>query len=235
MHPPKVYLDTTIFKFSATRLPRYFPREQTIDWGGRVQTTTVYDDGFLNPNDAITNNPELKAEAELLLSIASLAKNGRIHCVVQFETQFELCGLPKTDSTEGRFYGAPVRRVSAPFEYGRVVFAAGERPRDSQFQFLASLTDERFLELQRITGGYQGRGKVQRNQVLDAFHLWCAEHNGCNFFLSLDFKLQKVVARSKKKPQLSIVRPSELLAADALQTTERSPNTGIHWTGDFGG
>ena len=53
----------------------------------------------------------------------------------------------------------------------------------AQFKFLRSLNDERFRELQAITGAYQGEGKINRNQLLDAFHLWCAEGNGCDLFL----------------------------------------------------
>ena len=206
MDSPKVYLDSTVLKFSATL-------EQTIDWGGRAHTVTVHDEGFLNPNDGITNNPNLKAEAELFPVIASLAREGRVSCVVESETELEVWGLPKMDSEDGPFYGAPVKRVDAPFEYGRVVFAAGERAEEMQFEFLSSITHTRFLELQRITGAYQGPGKLQRNQLLDAYHIWCAEHNRCEYFLCLDFKLQKVIARSPKKPFVSVVTPSELLAA----------------------
>jgi hypothetical protein len=195
----KVYLDTSVLKFSATRLPRYFPREQPISWGGRVATITAYEDGFLNPNDAITN-PELKREAERLPIIASLAKNGRLQCVIQFETQFEFWGVKKIDSVDGPFYGAPVQRIDAPFQYERMTFKAFESSKDLQLKFLASLKHERFLELQRMTGAYQGPGKLHANQLLDTFGLWCAEHNRCDFFLCLDFALQRVVSLSRKNP-----------------------------------
>jgi hypothetical protein len=72
------------------------------------------------------------------------------------------------------------------------------------------LNDKRFLELQKITGAFQGKRGVQRNQLLDAFHLWCAEHNKCDFFLSLDFKL---ATHTKGRVPVLIVRPSQLLAA----------------------
>jgi hypothetical protein len=78
---------------------------------------------------------------------------------------------------------------------------------------LRKLEHKRFRDLQRITGAYQGEGKPNRNQLLDAFHLWCAEHNGSDFFLSLDFKLAKIIERSISKPMVAVVRPSQLLTA----------------------
>jgi hypothetical protein len=122
-------------------------------------------------------------------------------------------GLPNLDSETGEFYGAPRKIVEAPIKYGRVLFRAHGDYKAEQFYFLRSVKHERFLELQRITGAYQGEDKVNRNQLLDAFHLWCAEHSGCIFFLSLDFKLAQVVRKSKSKFGIPIVRPSELLAA----------------------
>jgi hypothetical protein len=40
-----------------------------------------------------------------------------------------------------------------------------------------------------------------------------AEQDACDFFLSLDFKLARVIGTSKNKPKVSIVRPSQLVAA----------------------
>ena len=85
--------------------------------------------------------------------------------------------------------------------------------KDAQFQFLSSLKNRRFLELQKITGAYQGEGKLNRNQLLDAFHFWCAEFNSCAFFLTLDFKLIRMLnsARVKHASPTLAVRPSELM------------------------
>lgn len=210
---PKIYLDTTVLKFSATRLPRFFPRQQTIKWGGRTRELTVHDFGYLNPNESIRDNPKLKAEADLLPQVAELAKERRIVCVIQMETHLESLGLPKMDSECGPFYGAPIEHVEAPLQYGRIVFSFDENPREAQLRFLMSLKQRRFAELQRMTGAYQGPGRIQRNQLMDAFHIWCAEHNRCDFFLCPDFKLQNVVARAKHKPLVRIVVPSELLEA----------------------
>jgi hypothetical protein len=211
MPKAKVYLDTNIFKFSATGLLRFRPREVTVDWGRMKQPLTVHDPVMVNPNDGL-DNPELRREAELLPQVAALAGSGVADFVINIETEMEVWGLPNLDSETGRFYGAPYTRIDAPVQYGRVFFGGNVGYKEEQFNFLRSLKHRRFGELQRITGAYQGKAKVNRNQLLDAFHLWCAEHNRCDFFLSLDFKLAKVIANSKNKSTVLIVKPSELLA-----------------------
>jgi hypothetical protein len=65
-----------------------------------------------------------------------------------------------------------------------------------------------------MTGAYQGGGKWNRNQLLDAFHLWCAEYNKSDYFLTLDFKLIRILGQNRKtRLPVRAVRPSELLAA----------------------
>lgn len=208
-----MYLDSNVYKFSATRLLRFRPQESIVDWGGQKQTFILHEPITVNPNEGITKNPDLRREADLLPQVAALAGAGLVEFLINIETQMEVWGLPNLDSETGGFYGAHRKIVEAPIRYGRVLFRAHGDYRAEQFNYLCSLRDKRFLELQRITGAYQGEDKVNRNQLLDAFHLWCAEHNGCNFLLSLDFKLAKVIGRSKTKPRVRVVRPSELLAA----------------------
>jgi hypothetical protein len=65
--------------------------------------------------------------------------------------------------------------------------------------------------LQKLTGAYQGPGRLNRNQLLDAFHLWCAEYNHCDYFLTLDFNLSKIANKQKRRFPTEIVKPSELI------------------------
>jgi hypothetical protein len=174
---------------------------------------TVHDFVDVNPNETISNR-ELRAEAELVLPLADVGKSGRVRYVIQLETLFESWGIRNMDSATGKFYGAPYDTVEAPIQYGRVLSSAFAKPKRMQFEFLTGIQSSRFKELQKITGAYQGEGNVNRNQLLDAFHLWCAEHNECNYFLTLDFKLIRVLRQKRKSPlQVKVVRPSELLEA----------------------
>ena len=172
---------------------------------------TVHDFVMMNRNENITN-PALKREADLLPDLAAHGKGNRIQYVINMETEFESWGLRNMDSRTGRFYNTPVEAVDAPVQYSRVMIGAAIDPELEQFRFLGSLKHPRFLELQKMTGAYQGPGKLNRNQLLDAFHLWCAEHNCCSFFLTLDFKLLKVLRKGKNQPNVRAVKPSELLA-----------------------
>ncbi len=211
MHVAKVYLDTTVLKFSATELPRFQPRETSINWGGKTFDVTVHDFIEVNPNDLIPNT-ELKAEADLLPRLADLGKLGVVEYIMCNETIWESWGLPNMDSKSGIFYGVPINTGQAPLEYGRIVVGGDTSPRKRQYDFLCSIRHPRFLELQKMTGAYQGNQPLSHNQLLDTFHLWSAEHNDCEFFLTLDFKVIKVLGLSPRKSRAQAVRPSELIS-----------------------
>lgn len=76
------------------------------------------------------------------------------------------------DSPRGQFYGAEVSWVSNPFEYGRIC-QDGSR-RDWQFEFMCSLQHPLFLELEGAVNAREA-SKHYRNELMDAFHILCAE------------------------------------------------------------
>jgi hypothetical protein len=211
MYATKVYLDTTVLKFSATELPRLHPRNTSINWGGKIFDVTDHDFIEVNPNDSIPN-VELKSETELLPRLADLGKLAVIEYIMCHETLWESWGLPNMDSKSGQFFGAPIKTGQAPLEYCRVVAGGDTSPPQGQYDFLCSIKHSRFLELQKMTGAYQGNQPLNHNQLLDAFHLWSAEHNDCEFFLTLDFKAIKVLRLSTRKSLVQAVRPSELIS-----------------------
>jgi hypothetical protein len=101
--------------------------------------------------------------------------------------------------------------VEGPFQYGRVV-VDGTR-RDHQYEFLRSVKHARFTELQRSCGAYQGADKpMQRNQLLDAFHVLCAESASATYFLTLDDKLiRALMSGSPRKTSVTLTTPKRLL------------------------
>jgi hypothetical protein len=210
MEAPKVYIDTNILKSSATSLRRLVPRKQMLLLKGNVLEATVHDIGEVNPNLALTG--EMKTEAELLPQLAELGKQGTVRFIIHTETEFESWNLPKMRGNRtGRFYGAPIESAKSPVQYNRMMIGYNQDPKDMQVEFLSGLKHKRFSELQKVTGAYKDSGKLVPNQLLDAFHIWCAEHNGCDFFLTLDFKLINRVGSNSDKPTLKLVRVSELL------------------------
>jgi hypothetical protein len=212
----KIYLDTNVYKLSATELPRYRVEMKQVSGGGKTFTLPLHTPVVINPNDRLDENSEIKVEALLLPTVASLAEEGIVNFLIGIETQVELSFIPNLDSRTGYFYNAPRTMVEPPVRYGRVLYGGIEDPKQAQYAFLKRLQDPRFLELRKMCGAEQGND-VNRNQLLDAFHLWCAEYHDCEYFLSLDFKLARVTANSRKKPRCRVVRPSELLAALGIQ------------------
>lgn len=207
---PLVFVDTNVFKFTATSLPRYVARQQRIQWGPLAIDVTVHDDTVVNPNERIQNS-ELKTEADLLFPLAELGKAGTVRYIWTVESLCELWGLPNLDSQTEAFYGAPVAMADAPFYYQRAVGGIGIDSAAERMRFLLSINSKRFFELQKATGAYQGELPPNKNQMLDAFHMWCAEHNRCDYFLTLDFSLIRVLGRSPLRTSVRVVKPSELL------------------------
>jgi len=205
-----VYLDTSVLKLSIQAIEGSTPANAVVNWGGRELTVTVHKPTVAYPIEGI-DNAELKSEARLLPKIADLAHRGFIELVVQNETLVELWGLPRTAGKP--FFGAPLKGIPAPFKYARVSFAAFEDAEKLQYDFLAGIKDARFIELQKACGAYQGAIPPPRNQLLDAFHVWCAEASGSRYFLTCDMSLARYVGKQKQHvPAVRVVLPSHLLA-----------------------
>lgn len=209
-----VFVDTNVLKFAATELVRLRARRDKVQWGPLLVDLIVHDAVAVNPNDRIPN-AELRTEADLLPSVAACGKTGLVEFVHTVEALYESWGLPSMDSETGAFYGANIRLLqNVPFSYGRVMSGFGVDGEAEQLRFISSIGSPRFFELQRACGAFQGRDKpLNKNQLLDAFHIWCAELAGCSYFLTLDFKLQRTLSLSAVEKKVNLVRPTELLAA----------------------
>jgi len=177
--PAKVYLDTNVYKFSATQLPRLRVERREVNWGGHKQVLPLHVPVIVDPNDRIDEASILRAEVNLLPEVAALAQRGLATFLISFETQVELSGIPNLDSQTGNFYGASHTPVQPPVSYSRILYGGPEDPLEAQYRFLRELDNDRFLELRRICGAQQGK-EINRNQLLDAFHLWCAEYHDVN-------------------------------------------------------
>lgn len=128
----------------------------------------------------------------------------------------ETWGLPNMDSKSGWLCGAELTYIEAPIRYSRMLSSWHTQENDAkelQYDFLRDIDAPRFLEIQKATGAFQGKNPPNRNQLLDAFHLWCADHAGCEVFLTGEAeKLRGLIAR-KKNFSLGpkVLKPSELL------------------------
>jgi hypothetical protein len=208
----KVMLESNTLKFASTKLPRLIRvNKPTYNAKGERTGTLLYDDGYINPNVKITD-AELKKEANLLPQIAELAKVGKFELLLDREAHYESWGLPNMNSATGLFYDAPITEAERPFQYGRMLAGLGRSADEWAKLFLTGINDQRFRELGKVLGAYQGLNKYNLNQLRDAFFIWSAEHNGCEFMLTLDFKLIRMVKLAKKQNiKVKVVKPSELL------------------------
>ena len=208
------FIDTNILKFAASELVRLQPRREQVQWGPTIVDLIVHDTVTVNPNDQIKNS-ELRAEADLLPLVATASKAGQIELVQSFEVKYEVWGLPSMDSETGAFYGAKIHTLKdIPFAYGRVVGGLDIDGKAEQLRFITGIVSPRLTELRKTCGAFQGARKPPNgNQLLDAFHIWCAELAGCTYFLTLDLKLQRMLKNGKSRSPVQVVRPSELLIA----------------------
>jgi hypothetical protein len=197
---PLVFLDTNVLKFAAERLIRGRVRPSTVKWGDQNVTMNVTQFVEVFPNARADSR--LRAELQRLPFLAHLARTGKIRLATHTEVWWEFYGLPKTDDARGVFYGAPIERCSDPFPYGRIM-AGGTTGReiDHQFEFLKGISQPRYNQL-KIAVGVNAEAKGFKNQLLDAFHLLCAETSRADYFLTLDFKLLRHLSTHKRYPPL---------------------------------
>lgn len=211
--PVDVYVDTNVLKFSTHHRKVYRGKPQNIVWGPIEKTVTVYE-RVETDELSLLRSVEQRNEARTLRLIADASRSDKLRLLMNSETRIESWGLPGLHGVEGVFFGAEIHSAPAPFQFSRVIASAHRNMKDLQLEFLKSIRNNRFLELQKMTGAFQGERGVNRNQLLDAFHLWCAEYNSCSFFLTMDLKLAKVIQNSKHPVNVSIVTPIQL--GDAL-------------------
>jgi hypothetical protein len=148
-----------------------------------------------------------------LVYLASLGIDGDLLFKTSIGVQIELMGLPKISGPSQPFFGCPFSVVKLPFQYRRNLFGGEKSHKEWTQEFLDSICQERFLEICRFTGAFQGSNKpLQRNQAQDALHIWTAEHCNSEYFLTLDYKLLKMLRKNhSEKIDTTPITPSELL------------------------
>ncbi|MDW3182312.1 hypothetical protein [Roseobacter sp.] len=206
----KVFVDANIYKLSVVARRVYRPEVQRAKWGDFEDDMVSYYSSYDYPISGV-NNDKMREDAAALLFVCEAAKQSIVKFIASSELQLEVLGLPKLDSTTGKLFGAKAEWCPAPVEYSRVMINWRQGRKLMQHKFLKSIDDGRFHELQKATGAFQGANKeLNRNQLLDAFHIWCAEFNYCDFFLSVDYKLARSLQNSSVKT-LRVVTPKEML------------------------
>lgn len=201
----RVFIDTMILKHARDRLDRLFLSNEKINWGGQIFSVPVHSPGTFLPNRKLQEDQY--RESQLLRPIAELAKQGRVEILLGREVIIESWNLPNMDGGDGHFLGAPVTIVEPPFDYERIVVGGPE----SQVDFVKSLKIPRLDQLAVACGAMQGR-TINANQLMDAFHIYCAEAAKADYFLTMERKLIRLIERHRRfPPHVKLALPSQLL------------------------
>ncbi len=201
----RVFLDTTVVKHSIRSRTDLSPRRHSLNVGDRLQEFLVHEIVDVDPTASV--QPGLRTEIDLLSHIARRAKAGDIELLWHIGSEIEFFGIylfPGGGASE--LLDAGVTMVEGPIKYSRLL-----SPLSPLSDFLSSIDHPRFLELQRACGAFQG-DHVNEKQLVDAFHVWCAEVANASHFLTTDFSLARLVRGHKAAPpRVQVVAPSELL------------------------
>ena len=207
-----VFIDTNILKFSAVKRHVFRPRRDKINWGGIEQEIVVHDMFTTNDLHKIKNETQ-KRDAVFLGMLAYAGFSGQLKFHIHREVDLETWGLPGMASASGRFFGCPIHEVADPIApQSRIIAGGPKKSREYVLDFLSGIQHPRYVELTKMTGAFQGQDKpLNLNQARDAYHIWCAECTNMNYFLAMDYKLQKVVGAAKVKTPVAIKTPDQLL------------------------
>jgi hypothetical protein len=144
--------------------------------------------------------------------LAELARQGRVELVWSMDLAWEFSALPNRDSPDGLFFGAPLSWVQVPITWGAYMSAPRMDGVAHKRQWLSSISDSDFVRLRKLVGAQPQSHRFQ-NQLMDAVHLWCAEHHAIPYFLTSDYTLARTVAAHRPlATSVRILSPIELVA-----------------------
>jgi hypothetical protein len=210
----RVFLDTAVVKHSIRSRTVLIPRQHSLNVDGRLHQFQVHEIADIDPTESVRSG-RLRTEIGLVSEVARRARAGEVDLLWHIESEVEFFGIQLFGGGKSELLEAGVTMVEAPLKYSRILSPlstlSGETWQSLRTDFLTGIKHPRFMELQRACGALQGN-HLNENQLLDAFHIWCAEAAHATHFLTTDFKLARVVRGHKTAPpRVKVVAPSELL------------------------
>jgi hypothetical protein len=149
----------------------------------------------------------LQQEVPFLPAVAAAAREGKITLCRGGELGWE-ANHPKPVFFEGPaspFQGLSFEPVKPPFYYSRTLGSFDDGPGEGharQKAFFENIQYPRYLEILKAIGG---------NKHADAFHLWAAESDHVDYFLTTDRKLIHSVQGPPIAIGVCVLAPSKLL------------------------
>jgi hypothetical protein len=151
---------------------------------------------------------QCRAIYESLGMIAEMSRQGFVALYESDEILAEFLNFRPAGFGLGKFdvfSEVKIKHVRAPIARGFVIDASytPNGTREAWHAFLAQIRHPRFLKLLKRTGG---------DHAADLYHVWEAEHNGLDAFVTLDVKFVKAVTKPKAlETAVKICTPSEFI------------------------
>jgi hypothetical protein len=213
--PIRALLDTNIRPATVTR--RQMAR--TNEKRGKAWYST---DFLTTVKRQLRNKTQSESDAiyGALKEIAEMAKAGALHLFESDETFFEglQVKLPELRGSEfDVFRDVKVRFVRGPLQRTYVISAefSKEEMNERWLRTLESIEHPRFLVLKKQTGG---------NHLADLYHLWTAEDNALDCFITLDDKFVNAVTFPQRlKTTVKICNPMRFLQWVKEPASPRAP------------
>jgi hypothetical protein len=207
----RAFLDTNVVRNSQHTRTVWYEETQSITWGDREFEVPLLTSRETKPIEKFRGqdgNRIAYRDAKNIRYIEILAKLRLIKLFWDFELHWEFISGRKMNK------GTPsivkyLEKGHSPIFYGRTVVSAFSSE-DHQFEFLKSLKHPRYDEWKKAANVVADTRK-EKNQLLDAFSLWTAEHNWCDYFVTMDYDLIDSVAKSSIQTDLRLLRPTQLI------------------------
>lgn len=235
----KILIDNCVDSLSDLMEPARKPFK--LKWG--TQEIEQYVAGYMRKEPRGSNEVWMQQQIECLPTIARLGRESRLSFWTYHELTMEAIHRPKgfpANLIGNLFEGIEYSHMDTPIERSRIFsndlsFHADSSAMIEFCRFLINLDVSKFfskpdlckrfpaneLENIRNVGRFRDLCKgLSESQYRDAFHLWSAEVNGIDCFLTTDRKFKRVMTETKKiNLPCKVVSPSDLL--DELSVTER--------------
>jgi len=202
--PVGVLADTNIWLSTVTHECVYSP--QTLHWGNSIITVDVATHRPRRLRNK-TQEESNKVYADLK-QVADLVKSRNVTLYESDEVLLEGLNLrhPTLRGTEfDVFRGITHERARAPMPRTFIIDStySPKEARDNWHKILSKIDHPRFLELKK---------KMSVKHLADLYHVWEAEHNKLQFFMTLDVKFVHAVSYPHPlKSSVKVCTPSELV------------------------
>ena len=211
----RVYVDSNIVRHTGAYGFRWLPEEVTLQWGPHTIVQTVCRRYEIVDRMVEQADERLRKETVAARLLSQFDRLPNVTFMQHWETDWE---WRRRDSSwpgiGSPFRGVNMVEADSPVERFRVVAGRGAPEPERIFD---GIDHSRFVFLQQLAGVQPGMSAKKRaSQLMDAWHLWCAEHNACDYFLTMDAKLIRLVGAprrcSSQEPYgVQLLKPSVLL------------------------